>query len=1719
MNRERVQAIPIINNRLNVAGPRRPSMVTATGGPSITYNLIYDYMNNEGADSTRNPFISGAVPFRPEFREDLNNVVEYTGLRERILLLEQRIRETYRSMYAGVGGPLLVKYGWVPGVGMGPEPKPLYYEEIDRINNFLANRRREVNELIRLNAEMEQVVEANIIDIIPLDFDQLAHFISWRLSDGDALINRGGTLDFPYQRGPQEISVAYEELYLTEAEKMDITNVDLNIPRMKIQKRRRTTRGVDFFGQTLNAGLARGCVKHFYSNVVEELARRCRVMGYQVGEPRGVERVGLTDMLRVPRDVWAEVIRRTYQLGDMRMAYALGDRMRVFFDMMLTGRYVTIPQYTKALTDIYTSARMYGIPMTPLYKRRSLDMAIGGLGFVARYKYTGTDPEIIREQERAISGRDAVKPVRSFTERVRNPNVKFQCIVDSRNYDADQGSAVIFVANSREVMKVKEGFRRNIRVEDITVGQNGMAVGQLTPLLNREVLIGGEIKERTRRYFGDNQYHIEYTPEQLQVWIDNSNSANLCVVTSLIYNNTLRPIIEREIRMEEFIGQVALATNMYVDDRLIKCDRERVTKVHRLILDWVAKRVNANVDNIYVRYYQGKVCTIRQYRVRDGLYAVIPAEAMVAERSMLISVLLHEDHIFNITDGSLGRDSTHLKYLRTWFKHNALVPRPTEIRCFFNELLMEIYKTELLTNKHRLIEMRDFWYRNMNVRSVFLPSVMIAAAGNELIESFDDEEEGETSTQARRALFNLIGRGLETTELLSLFYQCINEPVYGYFDFETSTDLAGKVRVYGYGLETDATPLMSREILTAPGGVNEKNETLLILDLLAQVAIPVRERAFADRDRRAADKEVAPETLPLYFDHVKLFAHNGGRFDFVLLRNLICGDSIEACSALQKHTANMWGFKFAPKSDIIAGGSMKFFILDVLDRNSKYLFNLCFVDSLNLLGCPLSKVSEEYSLPANLFDKGGYPYRFYDYVINNKLKLEWSREELVNNTFPAGVRRDINAYLLTTNKEVINLVEVFNEYCQQDVRILHAGVDSAHRMYHQIDVTNIRGATGDILGQIKPGNVLSDEHGIVWSTKSDGTEKRKKIRFKDSVTLPGFAKAIARFSVLGDNVMTTNSVMHEYTSVYTGGVTYNQKVTKFYSSIIDRIARNRYFYVPDTKPDLVALMVRHGYDVTKPKMTYKLYAVPPEVLQLREDLKTCADAGIYLVDSNSLYPHAISKVGEIGGFPIGQESVIRNAEHFNELLRNNKRCVIYFRVRFTVKGMARYREKGLKPMHQLLIRTDKGNRHLRPTDAECRSFGMTDIMYRSIMATDTGLFTLEFLSGIYWEESSTRFSDLMKILYAERKRWKSRGSPIEKRVKLVMNSMYGFLLEQCHYIVSEYLDTRDDIKPAKKVTEYDEDTGESVELEVEPASVISSKFQSHKEKYEPVSNYDNVIGYYVRSEQLDVKTLDEYDSLSYYGSCVLDMSKHEMNTLFSKLNWSILYTDTDSAFITNQQYFKLLAEDEGQEVKFMGPELGQYKSDFDDKWKGSKRVAYDGIISIASVFLAKKLYCNVLLGAITDKLVMVPNPESPDDRSADIDDSDYYVSINTKTAGKGAVHEALSFTQYEALADPNKALVQDRAGLLAQVFVLLGGAKSGKGIHITDKNDPMRRNISRTIKNQDAIEADTLRGRGAPKIERTKIYQGFQKFTMEGGKIIPAVVTRPPTVHLTLNII
>lgn len=193
MSRGRVQAIPIIGGQTAVRG-RRPNMVTSSGLPSISYNLVYDYMNNEGNNADLNPFIRPTLPFRPQYERIPNNE-QYNNLRLRIIELEREVDQIYRSMYADKGN-LLVRYARTGG-GFGPVPNPEYFVEVDRINTFLRRRREAIAELRPLVVEMARLhdeatrVELEIFEVLrdPVVLSLLYRFMVG-LQPGDTPLRR-----------------------------------------------------------------------------------------------------------------------------------------------------------------------------------------------------------------------------------------------------------------------------------------------------------------------------------------------------------------------------------------------------------------------------------------------------------------------------------------------------------------------------------------------------------------------------------------------------------------------------------------------------------------------------------------------------------------------------------------------------------------------------------------------------------------------------------------------------------------------------------------------------------------------------------------------------------------------------------------------------------------------------------------------------------------------------------------------------------------------------------------------------------------------------------------------------------------------------------------------------------------------------------------------------------------------------------------------------------------------------------------------------------------------------------------------------------------------------------------------------------------------------------------------------------------------------------------
>lgn len=167
------------------------------------------------------------------------------------------------------------------------------------------------------------------------------------------------------------------------------------------------------------------------------------------------------------------------------------------------------------------------------------------------------------------------------------------------------------------------------------------------------------------------------------------------------------------------------------------------------------------------------------------------------------------------------------------------------------------------------------------------------------------------------------------------------------------------------------------------------------------------------------------------------------------------------------------------------------------------------------------------------------------------------------------------------------------------------------------------------------------------------------------------------------------------------------------------------------------------------------------------------------------------------------------------------------------------------------------------------------------------------------------------------------------------------------------------------------------------------------------------IGNYMKAKTVSIKDIDEYQSAIHYGVFVLDASKYKMNTLFDRLGWDIIYTDTDSAVIYNGQY------DSISSGELIGKNLGQFKADFDDKFvslckkndivickKGKSRlvsfIEEYGVVSILGIYNAKKQYCNVLMGLAGTE-------------------DETYITCTFQTTAKGMLHSDMTVENYNTI--------------------------------------------------------------------------------------------------------
>jgi hypothetical protein len=288
------------------------------------------------------------------------------------------------------------------------------------------------------------------------------------------------------------------------------------------------------------------------------------------------------------------------------------------------------------------------------------------------------------------------------------------------------------------------------------------------------------------------------------------------------------------------------------------------------------------------------------------------------------------------------------------------------------------------------------------------------------------------------------------------------------------------------------------------------------------------------------------------------------------------------------------------------------------------------------------------------------------------------------------------------------------------------------------------------------------------------------------------------------------------------------------------------------------------------------------------------------LDNNSLYPTAMTKY-----FPLGKPTLIPNDRlvDFKEWL--NGRCCkafktgdgsgyakhfmveIVYKVPETVKiSIIPHRTEGSEGCPPMLVYPGPGVYRGVYNDVDINE-----------MLID-GYEILEVVKGMFWTKSGRPFKNVVEKLYKTRQELKEAGDSREYVYKIMLNSLYGKLLEQLRSKVSFSKDAQ-------------------------PAS-------PHNISMEELNN----------GQWLCNKTLDNpiVKKPCHLGSYVLAHSRAIMNTFIRKIGReNVWYTDTDSLYCTMDDYEKSGIE--------LGGGLGEMKNDYGD-----------GCYITEAIFLDQKKY-------------------------------------------------------------------------------------------------------------------------------------------------------------------
>lgn len=291
-----------------------------------------------------------------------------------------------------------------------------------------------------------------------------------------------------------------------------------------------------------------------------------------------------------------------------------------------------------------------------------------------------------------------------------------------------------------------------------------------------------------------------------------------------------------------------------------------------------------------------------------------------------------------------------------------------------------------------------------------------------------------------------------------------------------------------------------------------------------------------------------------------------------------------------------------------------------------------------------------------------------------------------------------------------------------------------------------------------------------------------------------------------------------------------------------------------------------------------------------------SDDVLICLDANSLYPSVMC----IGSYPVGKPKKI-NSFADNQAIKDKK--IAGKKSKFTLEEMRDSLQHGkhedgrskLCKHYILTIRFRIPNipQTLVPYKDEGRLYYPTNGIYEGSyndvdireMLID-GYEIIEVINGIYWATSERLFSELINYLYTKRQELKKEGNFLEYVYKIIINAMYGKLLES--------VDSKCYFKTPKDENKFTTKFNEKI------IKLANGQFEITQNLRNPMIKKPMQLGTYV---------------LAY--------ARAVMNQYIRKVGIeNVFYTDTDSIYVLKKAFEKSGIKE--------SLELGGVKNDYGD---------------------------------------------------------------------------------------------------------------------------------------------------------------------------------------------